>query len=57
MLNGIATSAGKAALQPPSPARTTYLKTMAKETRGLYTALGALKFDVSNYPVLTLVDD
>jgi capsular polysaccharide biosynthesis protein len=53
-LNAIAASMHKASLQPPSPARTTYLKTLAKEIKGLDSALGALKYAVSNYPVLTL---
>jgi capsular polysaccharide biosynthesis protein len=44
----------KAKAQPSSPATVTYLKTLAKETKDLNSALGALQYDVTNYPVLTL---
>jgi len=39
--------------QPPSPANATYVKTLAKEIRTLNSTLGALLYDVNNYPVLT----
>ncbi len=40
--------------EPASPERTTFLKTLAKEARTADASLGALNYDVSNYPVLTL---